>query len=182
MTGLKVVSCSITEVTVSQRPCKCECSNRETEKEGKMEKNKEHGKYSKAHAWALTKCKWKRKSLHQHTTIKGSLQVTCKLFSQAHFFSSLPFPFFFLCTFHPSIITLLFFSPLLHAAALLPQGGNSASEIWSQAQLCVLTSPERKQFILQDFFSVCPLIHQVQLCDHANGPQTYMHEHTHHSN
>lgn len=53
----------------------------------KHRKNKGHGKYSKAHAWALTKCKWKRKAPHQHIAIKGNPQDTCKLFSKTGFFS-----------------------------------------------------------------------------------------------
>lgn len=54
----------------------------EWEGDGKIEKkNKQHGKYSKAHAWVLTKCKWKGKSPHQHTATQGGSQDAFTLFS-----------------------------------------------------------------------------------------------------
>lgn len=73
-----------------------ETGRKRRERGEKYRKNKGNGKYSKAHAWVLTKCKWKRKAPHQHIAIKGSSQITCELFSKTVFllFSLCPFPCF----------------------------------------------------------------------------------------
>lgn len=178
-----------------------ETGRKRRERGGKYRKNKGNGKYSKAHAWVLTKCKWKRKAPHQHIAIKGSSQITCKLFSKTVFLLfSLPLPLLFLPAlplFHPFVCLLIsytlshipwpcFCSSLQMLEELksseLPQGGNSASlrPTWSRQKRCYFlceravevlrTSPEWKQLILQDVFSIGPLIHQVQLGDHTDGP------------
>lgn len=70
-------------------------TERRGEKEGeggkKRRKNKGHGKYSKAHAWVLTKCKWKRKSPHQHIAIKRLTRHMQALFQDSVFLFA-PFP------------------------------------------------------------------------------------------
>lgn len=93
----------------------------EEEGEGKHRKNKGRGKYSKAHAWFLTNCKWKRKSPHQHIAIKGSSQDTCKLFSKC--FSLCPLPCFSFPTlplFHLSVCLLISYSVLFYHTLLHP--------------------------------------------------------------
>lgn len=35
------------------------------------------------------------------------------------------------------------------------------------------TSSQWQQFVLQNISSVCAFVHQVQLGDHSDGPQTY---------
>lgn len=89
-------------------------TGRKKERRGKHRKNKGHGKYSKAHAWVLTKCKWKRKSPHQHIAIKGSSQDTC--FSKTVFFSLSPSLLLLscFCLSFPLSAVLLHPPPFLH--------------------------------------------------------------------
>lgn len=167
-------------------------SRREKEREKHTHK-KTCGKYSKTHSWGLTMHKWKRKALHQHITAPTNHKIhessnprNVFLFS----FSSFILPHFsclLICCRvhhylpHPLVPLWLWSPPAVgplnspvfafdHKRETVRLCTKGSVSVQNTTCMLELTPPEGKEFVLQDVFSVCPLVHQVELGDHTDCP------------